>query len=330
MVNAVRRYRNPNRHDNQYIYRSVTNVTGALPKPALVAWAAKLTAETAVEQLESWRNMPAMEAVDWLKGTPWRTRDRAAARGTTVHAVVDNMINGLTYEVESLTEPWIMAATKFVQEARPRPERTETSVYDERSYTAGTFDFLGRLDAAPELGRVLIDWKTGKGIYADMAVQLVGGYALGAQYILDDDGNEIEWRRPDAALLVHLTQDGYAIRRVPMEQQLRRAFLGALEIRRWEDEGPGVEQPYQLRLDVDGGHFSTIPTEAELAHLRSCLQQLSHEQQLTLSARCTERGIPTKRSQMTVDHVDVLLSWIGQLVDEKEPPPSRPTRRPMP
>jgi hypothetical protein len=338
MRDSVRRYRNPNRHDNGYVYRSVTNVTGALPKPALIAWAAKLTAETAVEQQQAWSNMPAMEAVEWLKKAPYRNRDRAAARGTTIHAVIDNMLQGRSYEVESLVEPWVAAAMKFVQEARPRAERTETSVYDERTLCAGTFDFLGRLDSAPELGRVLIDWKTGKGIYEDMAVQLVGGYLLGSEYILDDDAHEIEWREPDTALLVHFTQDGYTIRQVPKDRQLRRAFLGALEIRKWEDEGQQISEPYQLRLDLDGPAFANTPTDAELQHVRSRLQSLNTDQQLALSAQCVELGITTKLKQMTAADVDRLLSLI-KLYEMGEPvadepqhvdDPPRRVMRPMP
>jgi hypothetical protein len=314
----VRRYCNPNRHDKQYIYRSVTNITGALPKPALVAWAAKLTAETAVEQLSAWSEMPAYEAVDWLKKAPYRNRDRAAARGTTIHAVIDNLVSGKTYDVERGIEPWLDSVIKFYQDARPRPERTETTVYDERSLTAGTFDFLGRLDSAPELGRCLIDWKTSKGVYEDMAVQLVGGYALGAQYVLDDDGVEHEWKPVDTCLICHFTPEGYAIRPVPQDKILRRAFLGAAEIRRWEDEGPPIGEPYQMRLDLDGPGFNDMPSDAELQHLRSRLKQLPTEKQLALSSHAHDLGIITKFKGMTTKDYDQLLGLCG-LYEAGEP-----------
>jgi hypothetical protein len=325
MVQAVRRYRNPNRHDNGYVYRSVTNVTGALPKPALVNWAARVTAETAVEQLAAWREMPAMDAIEWLKAAPNRGRDRAAARGTTVHAVIDNMVQGKSYEVEQLVEPWVASAMKFYHEARPRPERTETSVYDERTLCAGTFDFLGRLDAAPELGRVLIDWKTSKGVYADMAVQLVGGYLYGSEYILDDDANEIEWHEPDSALIVHFSPDGYSIRPVPKDRTLRRAFLGALEIRKWEDEGPQIGEPYQLKLDLP-------PSSSELTYFRARLFALSPDQQLRLHSQCVELGLTTKIKDMTVDDLDRIGGLIGlyEMEEKEEAKPRRSSRRPMP
>jgi hypothetical protein len=288
--------------------------------------------------------------VQWLKETPDRLRDRGAARGTTIHAVIDNLIQGRSYEIEAEAEPWVMAATRFVQEARPRAERTEGSIYSERTLTAGTFDFLGRLDNAPELGRVLIDWKTNKsGVYADMAVQLVGGYALGAEYLLDDEANEHEWKVPDTALIVHLTQDGYTVRPVPLDKTLRRAFLGALEIRKWEQDayksGEGyILPPYQLRLDLDGPHLSELPTNAEVEHARSRLRGLTSEQQLALSSQCTELGISTKLKQMTATDLDRLIGLIklyemGEPVNGAEPQEQateedrtrpRPARRPMP
>jgi hypothetical protein len=329
----VRRYKNPNRHDQQYIYRSVTNITGALPKPALVAWAAKLTAETAVEQHESWVNMPAYEAVDWLKKAPYRNRDRAATRGTTIHGVIEHMLRGETYKLEREIEqdekelglphtPWLESAFRFVTDARLRAERTETTIYDERSMTAGTFDFLGRLDSAPELGRCLIDWKTSKGVYEDMAVQLVGGYALGAQYILDDEGIEHEWKPVDTCLIVHFTAEGYAIRPVPQDKVLRRAFLGACEIRKWEDEGPPIGEPYQMRLDLDGPALANMPKDAELQHLRSRLKMLSPDKQLALNAHAHDLGIVTKLKSMTTDDYDKLLGLIG-LYESGEPVPDQ-------
>ena len=202
--------------------------------------------------------------------------------------------------------------------------------------TAGTIDFYGRLDAAPELGRVLIDWKTSRGIYEDMAVQLVGGYSY-MDYALDNEGHEIEFQRPDSALIVHLTPEGYAIRPVPIDKSLRRAFLGAAEIRKWEDIGPQIGPPYQLKLDMDGPALGDMPSNAELDHIKSRLRGLTSEQQLAVSAQCVELGITTKLKEMTVTDADRLLGLIG-LYEMGEPIADEPqhaeerrgARRPMP
>jgi hypothetical protein len=326
----VRRYRNPNRHDNSFVYRSVTNVTGALPKMALLYWYAKVTAEAAVYQRDVWMNMrgnekqtPEEEQLQWLKQAPDRTRDSAAAFGTTVHAVIERLLKGETYEVEGLSAAWVNSAERFVRELRPDVERLEASVYDERTLCAGTFDYLGRLAAAPELGRCLIDWKTSKNVYSDQAVQLVGGYLYGSQYILDDDGNEHEWQEPDNALIVHFTDKRYVIYCVPKDRIYRRAFLGALEIRKWEEDGPTMAD-CQLKLDLPA-------SEEEKAVLRKRLFALSADQQLRLSAQCVELGINTKLPTMNVTDVDRISGLLGvyEMEDKPEPQPKARSRRPM-
>jgi hypothetical protein len=309
-IDGVRWYRHPEKFGGGYVYRSVTQTTGALPKPQLMRWYANVVAQMAVEQHEAWVNMPANEALDWLKGAPYRNRNRAAARGTTIHAVIEKLLKGQDYDIEAEVEPWIGAARKFIQDARPKPERLEASVYNDKVLTAGTLDFLGRLESAPELGRVLIDWKTAKGVYPDNAVQVVGGYALGSEYILTDEGKEIEWRQPDSALIVHFTPDGYTIRPIEMDKIYRRAFLGCLEIRKWETEGPKIGAPYQLHLEADGPAWDDMPTNDEVQHVRDRLRSLTSEEQLMLSGQCQELEISTKLKTITKGDLERLRALI--------------------
>ena len=141
-------------------------------------------------------------------------------------------------------EPWIAGLRSFIADTGPIPEMMERPVYNEDKLHAGTPDYVGRLQAFPELGRVLLDWKTGKSLYTDMGVQVVGGYGLGGQYFLDRDNHEVEWRPPDSAALVHLTPKGtYRIVPIPMDKRFRRAFLAALEIRQWEADFRKLPRP---------------------------------------------------------------------------------------
>jgi hypothetical protein len=316
---AVRRYRNPNRHDNAFAYRSVTYVTGALPKMALLNWYASTTARAAVLEHDAWTNMLGDEKqtaedrqIKWLSMAPARARDGAASFGTGVHGVVEKLLQGETYEVEALAEPWVAAAQQFVVDLRPKLERLETSVYDERTMCAGTFDFLGTLGRAPELGRCLIDWKTSKGVYPDYAVQLVGGYLFGSEYIVDDDGKEREWVEPDSCLVVQFTAHGYNVHPIPKDRVYRRAFLGALEIRKWEEDGPNISQTYQLKLDLP-------PSEDELAYFRRNFQELSVDQQMELQKVCNELGVKTSvRKGMTVHDFDRAWSLLCEIKREQD------------
>jgi hypothetical protein len=308
-INGSRRYWHPNRHDKAPAYMSVTNVTGALPKMGLLYWAANTVARYAVTHLDAWTGLPLEDQYDLLRKVPWNTRDRAGAKGSTVHAVAEAMMKGKSYEVEAIIEPWLQSLKRFYEDAQPRLIMSEVTGYSEKTMTAGTFDLLCKLQNAPELGRVLLDWKTSKGVYEDMGVQLVGGYALGFEYVLDEKDQEVEWKPPDTCMIVHLQQDGYSARPVPIDRAYRRAFLGALEIRKFEDGTPGIGQPYSFQREGETP-FSSIPTNAELAHLRSRLGLLTNEQKLELMAELDNAGITTVIKRMTVDDVDRTLGFL--------------------
>jgi hypothetical protein len=319
-VNYQRYYRNPNRHGGAPVYPSVTNICNRLPKYGLPRWAANVVAEYAVSYLESWQQLPAMDAVDLLKRVPWQTRDRAAAKGTEVHAVIEKMIAGEEFTVEAQIQPWIGGAQKFVNECLPRPLLMEATCYNEKHLHAGTIDFEGWLGAFPELGLSIIDWKTGKDIYPDMGVQLVGGYALGADYTIDDNDKEIEWRMPTTALLVHLTAESYEIHNVPMHNGFRRAFLAAREIAKWEKDGPKVGPGYRA------------PDDWNMVYLKQLIRGLDTARALEVSTWCHDHGIPTKPAVMTDQHVEQVVAFIKLLAmqDETEAQQPRAILRPMP
>ena len=85
-------------------YWSVTTIIGGgLPKPVLINWAKKFTAEYAVDNLEKLNALCAPDsdgtidragAVDWLKGAAFRDRDKKADIGTAVHAAAEAHVLG--------------------------------------------------------------------------------------------------------------------------------------------------------------------------------------------------------------------------------------------
>jgi len=316
-INGKRWYRHPVRHNRMPVYRSVTSVVSALPKEAIPRWAALKVAEYAVSYMDNWVGLPAMDAVNLLKRVPWDQRDRAAARGSEIHAVMENIVAGKTYEVEAAVEPWIDSAQKLHAEIGLVPEMTEATIYNEKHLFAGTLDFLGRLRAFPELGRCLIDYKTGRGLYEDMGVQVVGAYALGAEYRLDADGTEHEWKPPDSCLLVHLTDKGYKLRPLPMHVGYRRAFLAALEVRKWEADGPKMSGPLERR----SVRFDELPGEEPLmlVWLQKHVGMMTLEQKLEVSLHFRELGIPTKPSQMTGAHIEQACALVKLYLMKETP-----------
>ena len=311
-INRRRWYRNPNRNEGQPVYWSVTTVVKALPAPGLVHWAANSVAEYAVSHMQDWADLPAMEAAKKLARSPYDQRDQAGLRGTELHTIMERRMGGEDFALEASVDPTLAAAMAFVEEAKPEPEMVETSVFNEKHGYAGTFDFVGRLKAYPQLGRCMADWKQSKGIYRDMGAQQEAYNH--ADYWVDDDDQEHEWQPVDTLLLVHFTPAGYAIRPVPKGPGYFRAFLAALEVRRWEKWTPDIEEalapPQPAPVDPAQLRFEEAALAAQVDWLRRCIKDLGPEVALELSAACVARGIPTKTSQLTVESADMLQNLV--------------------
>src|SRR5207248_5364567 len=102
--------------DEKHIYRwndgqtvvgpipSVTTIIKLIDKSApLVGWAKRETAACAVRNLDALVAMRAAggpeAAINWLKTIPDYLRDRAADRGTSVHALAEQIVRGQVPEV---------------------------------------------------------------------------------------------------------------------------------------------------------------------------------------------------------------------------------------
>lgn len=146
---------------------SVTNVIGILDKPALPRWAAKSVAVTAWELRASLPNMDMDEAIDVLKGSPWRKSQRAADRGTTIHEWLQARVRGDALpNVEGEAVEYVEAAEAWYQRFQPRAVHTEITLFSD-GY-AGTADAILEIEGQTWL----IDYKTSSGLYAEVALQL--------------------------------------------------------------------------------------------------------------------------------------------------------------
>ena len=159
-----RMYRSP--ADDELV-PSITNVIGGLDKPALPRWAAKMVAETASRKRHALPEMEEAEAVDLLKGSPWSKSKRAADRGTDIHAYLEARLWGR--DPEPLSEEaaeYVAAAEAWLHTWQPEPLLTETTVFGV-GY-AGTGDLWARIGGV----ETIVDFKTGKALYDDSALQI--------------------------------------------------------------------------------------------------------------------------------------------------------------
>ena len=166
-------------------YPSVTTILGQIGKgEALKWWAAGEVAKYAVEMRDTWLQLDNQAAIDLLKREPLRSLNRAASRGTDVHAIADHYAK--TGEIGEITahNGYVDAMRAFFADHQPLPMLAECTVYGELGY-AGSFDMVCRLPALDDR-LVILDYKTSKAIYNDTAAQLAA-YAHAEQYIDEHD-----------------------------------------------------------------------------------------------------------------------------------------------
>lgn len=207
---------------------SVTNIVGILDKPALPRWAAKLVAERAWDLRSTLDELGRDEAIDILKGSPWRNSRRAAGRGTSIHEYLEVVSNGgYAPSLEGDAVRYRRAADEFLHVYKPEFKFTEFTVFGD-GY-AGTADFLAVIN-----GRVVIgDYKTSKALYPEIALQLAAiRYA-----------NQIHWNDEllplpdiDGCVGVLLTPDGCDVREINTDGAFT-AFHGCLAAWHWKQAG---------------------------------------------------------------------------------------------
>lgn len=181
-TSAGRQYVNP---VTGQTYPSVTTILGQIGKgEALKWWAAGEVAKYAVEMRDTWLQLDNQAAIDLLKREPLRSLNRAASRGTDVHAIADHYAK--TGEIGDITahNGYVDAMRAFFNDHQPMPVLTECTVFGEAGY-AGSFDMVCRMPALDDK-LVILDYKTSKAIYNDTAAQLAA-YAHAEQYIDEHD-----------------------------------------------------------------------------------------------------------------------------------------------
>jgi hypothetical protein len=217
-----RHYAHPTTGD---LVPSVTNVLSMLAKPALVGWAARTVAELAADLRDSLPKMERAEVVTLLKGAASRTGNKAATRGTDVHAFLEARLCGFdTPPLDAAAEQYRHAAELFLE--HERPERIATEI------TTFTPTYAGTADAVVRIGgrTCLIDYKTSKAIYPEATLQLA---ALWSGQIWHD-GKELVERVPiDELIVVRIGIGEYELGYVRDPSAALSTFHALLQVWHW-------------------------------------------------------------------------------------------------
>jgi hypothetical protein len=284
-VKGRRRYFNPNRHNGNALYDSVTWLTKVITPYYLVDWAAKVTAEYAVSHSEDWRTtISAHDAVQLLASQPNVVRDAGGERGTATHEYLEDRFNGKTPGIQS---GYQQAAENFLNDVQPVPEGVERTLFNEEHRYAGTTDFVGELRNVFPGRRVLADWKTSKTVYPEHELQLIA-YAM-CDYWVDDSNAEHEWQRPSALVDVLLKEDGsYTLHNVPIDDLTWKAFQACVTLKSWQAIGLNPDTLQVKR----GSTPDELEKEAWLDAWVAAHPALSYQ----LGSFCLEKGIRTRRT----------------------------------
>lgn len=211
------------RLDGKPVPGVTTLLNKGLPKPALTYWSAKMVAEYVADNesdVEALRRAGRGPMVAALKATPWQSRDTAAIRGTDVHALAENLIHGREVQVPDHLAPYVEGYVKWLDAWQPEAILTERPCGNRHWWYAGTFDVIYRLRD----GRtILADNKTGSGVYGDAALQLAG-YA-GAEFYVDDAGDEQPLPAVDGLAVIHITANGTDLYEVADPEAAWKDFL---------------------------------------------------------------------------------------------------------
>lgn len=227
-----------------------TLLSGGLPKPALPRWSAKTVAEWVADypdQVDALRSMGRGPMVDALKAVPWQARDTAAARGTDIHALADEIIHGREVEVPDHLVGYVNGYVEWLDKVDAEVILTERPVANRQWKYAGTFDAIVRMRDAIWL----LDWKTSTGVYGDNALQLAA-YREAEFYLDPDDGSEKPMPAVDHLGIVHIRPDGTDLYKVREPEAAWKDFLHVA----WTAKAKDRIEAQLVRLDDTGAEVA--------------------------------------------------------------------------
>lgn len=226
-----------------------SSIISCLDKPAIPKWAAAQVAEyvaTNPDGVEQLRALGERGMIAALKEVPWKRRDDAATRGTTIHDIAEQLLLDQEVDVPDDLVPVAENLLRFYDQWHIEPILLEQPVASREHWYAGTLDLIARYKR-PDTGATGIaiwDYKSGKAIYPECAMQLAA-YAGAEFYGLNGDEHALP--EVDAAFGVHVRADSYDV--VPLRHgpevfaewlDIRRAFDVVKRMRGdWRKPGSG-------------------------------------------------------------------------------------------
>jgi len=227
--------------------------------PGLVNWAVNTTAEAAFDRNKILQQFVEDDdragAVKWLRDQRFAKTGAAAARGTDVHRVAEQLHLGNVVEYDEAIEPHVAQYRRFLEDFQPEFLLAEAPVYNLTHKFAGTLDGIAIIDGK----RVVVDLKTtahgpdsGKSRppFPEVALQLTL-YRRAELVGLLADRKEIQYRRyyvfdpethtepmPDTegGVCVVVSPEDYMVVPVDTSERIWKACRHVIQVARFQTE----------------------------------------------------------------------------------------------
>lgn len=202
----------------------VTTALGVLAKPALVNWASEQAAKRAVDEWDQLAQMPVSERLERIRYGARDISGAAALRGNQIHELGQKLAEGVEVDVPPEHVGPVEAYAKWLDRWDVTTLAAETPLGSATHRYGGTADLWGHVGKTGE--HALLDIKTGKGIYQEVAWQLAA-YRYSELCLID--GLEVTTPEVEAVYVAHVLPDD--VRMIPVEAgpQTFRAFLYILQ-----------------------------------------------------------------------------------------------------
>lgn len=204
----------------------VTTALNGIPKN-LTRWASRTVADFAIRNLRTVSQVAESAgygpAMDMLTALPDQRRDDAAIRGTDVHALAEQYIQGEEIDFSDELLPYVQGYAEFIADYEPESLHEELVVGSRKHGYAGRLDSIQRSE---KFGRALIDYKTSNRVYGNHALQCVA--YCGADIALVD-GETVPFEPLDTAFILHIQPGTYDLIPVEVNEWALESFVVCLD-----------------------------------------------------------------------------------------------------
>jgi hypothetical protein len=203
----------------------------AIDKPGLRVWYARQAVLWALQEGEErLKAMPDQQLMQLAGKAPDLVRDKAAREGTKLHAYAEALGSGEEIEPESELAARAELVADFLDRHRVKVLAAEVTVWHETLRYAGTLDVLADCWVNGRWMRLLLDYKTGAGVYEDNVLQLAA-YRYATHAVID--GEDVPMAEVDGCAVVHVRPGGWELLPVVADERAFEAFSHAVAMHRF-------------------------------------------------------------------------------------------------